>query len=142
MANISPYRKGSIYSPFNDFYDMMEDFFPSKLNYGNAHGFKLDVEDKEDEYLVEAELSGVKKDEIDVTVHEGQLTIRVAREKNEEVKNKKYLHKERRYGAMQRSIYLSDISNQGVHAEFIDGLLKIKLPKEKKCDKNIKINID
>ncbi|MBR1828111.1 MAG: Hsp20 family protein, partial [Atopobiaceae bacterium] len=76
-------------------FDMFDDFFASPLTAVNANdAFKMDVEDVGTAYVITAQLAGVKRDEIDVELNEGRLSISVNKVESEEEQNKNYLHKE------------------------------------------------
>ncbi|RYG71504.1 Hsp20/alpha crystallin family protein [Lentibacillus lipolyticus] len=124
-------------NPFN----MIDDFFDeafSDLPFARRNlvndPFKIDVREQDDKYLIEAELPGVEKDDIDLNLNEdGRLSISVNREENVEEKNEdgNYIHRERRYDSMQRSLYLAEANPDGeVHAKLKDGLLKITVEKK------------
>ena len=112
MAGLVPFNRNlSIRPPvFEDFYNMLDDFFndtwPRRSRIGST--FKVDVQENEREYLIEAELPGVKKEEVNIEMYEGRLTISVNREENISEENKNYLHRERTFSSMKRSIYLAD----------------------------------
>lgn len=85
MAGLIPFnwRKNTLASP-NTFQNMLEDFFnddfPSIRNLQNE-SFKIDLQENEKEYIVEAELPGVDKENIDLTLEEGRLRIFIKRRK-------------------------------------------------------------
>ncbi|MGI6702167.1 MAG: Hsp20/alpha crystallin family protein [Christensenellales bacterium] len=141
MSGLIPFNGKSLFN--RDFSIMLDDFFgdflPGTFIRGNA--FKVDVSETDNGYLVEAELPGVKKEDINIDLIEGRLTISVTGQDVKEEKKSNYIHKERRYGAMMRSIYLPDVTREGVDAEFGNGLLKINIPKSGKDDKSYKIDI-
>jgi HSP20 family protein len=118
-------------------YNMLDDFFaegwPSARRLA-ADTFKLDVREDEKAYYVEAELPGVKKDEVQVIVDEDRkLLISVERVEETEDNQKNYIHRERSYSSMQRNIYLVDADTQGVKATLQNGVLHIivnKAPKK------------
>ena len=129
------------FDDFGDFYNMVDDFFnwPSKRNFG---GFKIDVQEDENKYLVEADLPGVDKNEVNIEINEGNLNISVKREENINEENNNYIHKERRYSSMSRNIYLEDAKSEGIKASLENGVLKITVPKEPKPSNTKKIDID
>ena len=95
MASMIPYDRYSraLRSwPFDEF-DRFFDAPFAALSTGNA-GFKMNVEDAGDSYVVTAELPGVKKDEVGVELNEGRLSISVDKKESDEEKNKNYLQKE------------------------------------------------
>lgn len=94
----------------------------------------VDISEDDKEYLVKAELPGLKKEEVKVTVEDGELTISGERKTEKEEKNKKYHRIERSYGSFVRSFTLPDVvSGDKVNAEFKDGLLTVHLPKDEKA---------
>lgn len=137
MANLVSFNKNRRdLSPtgFESFYDVLDNFFDDAYNTDRSlsrHTFKVDVQDNENEFLIEAELPGVNKDEIKLEMMENRLTIGVERkeEVNEEEKN--YIHKERRYSSMQRCIYLKDAKADDIEAKLDNGVLTVKIPKDK-----------
>lgn len=146
MAGLVPFNKNlSIRPPvFEDFYNMLDDFFSDTwLRRSIIRGtFKVDVQENEKEYLIEAELPGVKKEEVNIELYEGKLTISVNREENIREESKNYLHRERTFSAMKRSIYLADAKAEEIKAKLQDGVLNISIPKNVKKDRSIKINIE
>jgi len=105
----------------------------------------IDVNEDENQYTVRAELPGVKKDDIDVTVENGVLTIKAeTRSETEEKKGERIIRQERRYGKYLRSLRLgNDIDEQKVKANYTDGVLELKLPKaEAVKPKRISVGVD
>ena len=95
------------------------------------HMMKTDVRETEDTYEVDMDLPGFKKDEINVDLKNGYLTVSAAKglDKDEKDKNGKYIRQERYTGAMSRSFYVGDVAPEDVKAKFEDGILQISLPK-------------
>ena len=147
MAGLVPFNKNlsAGATGFEGFYNMLDDFFsdtwlPRRTLTRDT--FKVDVQENEKEYLIEAELPGVKKEEVNLRLADRKLSIAVNREKNIEQETKNYIHKERRSTSVQRSIYLADAGAEGVKAKLEDGVLSISVPKEVKADPSVKINIE
>lgn len=91
------------------------------------------ITEDDKEFLIKAELPDVKKEDVKVTVEDGVLTLSGERKFEKEEKNKKYHRIESEYGSFLRSFTLpAATSGDKVAAEFEDGLLKIRLPKEAK----------
>jgi len=111
--------------PFNAFDDFMEPF----LTIDNSDAFKMDVEDAADKYVVTAHLPGVKKEDIDVELNEGRLSITVDKKESDEEKNKNYLQKETSELHASRGVYLKDAANEGLSARLADGVLSVNVPK-------------
>ncbi|MDD2393525.1 MAG: Hsp20 family protein [Eubacteriales bacterium] len=147
MASLVPFNRnrGSLKTTgFDDFYNMLDNFFEdsySPLRSLSRDTFKLDVQDNETEYLIEAELPGVNKDEINIEINENRLTIGLERkeEVNEEKKN--YIHRERRCTSMQRCVFLKDAKADDVEAKLDNGILSLKIPKDKEKVQVRKIEI-
>jgi HSP20 family protein len=102
----------------------------------------LDLQDGEKEYTVEAELPGIKKEEVNLSIEEGRLTISVEREEQTEENRKTYLHRERRTTSMSRSIYLQDAAPDGVKAKMDNGILNITVAKKPRNELFRKIDIE
>ncbi len=147
MAGLIPFnRKNDITtSTLEDFRNMLDDFFSDSWPFRRslaADTFKIDVQDNKNEYIVEAELPGVKKEDISVTLDDGRLTIAVVKNETVEEKNKNYIHKERRYSSMSRSIMLSDAESAGIKAKLDNGVLQISVPKQAKPSNQVVIDIE
>ncbi len=90
----------------------------------------LEVYEKEEEYVVKAELPGMKKEEIDISLVGDTLTIKGERKAEEEVKKESYHLCERCYGSFERSLSLpTEVDAAKVEAKYENGVLEIKLPK-------------
>lgn len=143
MFELTPFNN-SFTNDLLTFNNMIDDFFNNRyLSSKNIRNdtFKIDVKESEKEYLVEAELPGIKKDEMKICYEEGRMMIDVKRvvQANEEKEN--YVHRERRITSMQRSIYLGDINVGAIEAKLEDGILKIKAPKKEKIDNRLQIEV-
>ena len=129
MANILRY------SPADDtFDDLFRGFFmrPVTFEGPQVNQLKIDVSEDEKAYTVHAEIPGVKKEEISVTI-DGNLVAISAEIKNEkEVKDgKKVLRSERYYGKVSRSFTLAQEVDEGTaEAKYSDGVLELHLPKQ------------
>ena len=94
----------------------------------------VDIIEDDKEYLVKAELPEVKREDVNVAVENGVLTIRGERKFEKEEKNKRYHRVERGYGSFARSFTLPDVADADkVTAEFKDGVLRVHLPKTAKA---------
>ena len=94
---------------------------------------KTDIREHDAGYELDIDLPGFKKDEINVQLDNGYLSISAAKglDKDEEKKNSKYIRRERYAGAMSRSFYVGDnLTQQDIKAKFKDGILKISVPKK------------
>ena len=147
MSGLIPFNKKNslLDTDYGDLNNMVDDFFsgnwPIRRNF-ERDTFKLDVQEKENEYFIEAELPGVKKDEIDLELNEGRLTISIKREEKIDEEKKNYIHKERRYRSMSRSVYLADANSEGVKASLDNGVLSITVSRQAKSQNVHKIDIE
>ncbi len=90
----------------------------------------LDVFDDKDGFTVHVELPGMKKDEIEITMHDGVLTVSGERKVQGERKEGETFRSERYFGKFQRSVTLPTAVDAGkVHATYKDGVLTVGLPK-------------
>jgi len=152
MAGLIPFnRKNSnlarTESGFEDFYNILDDFFNDGLMPSRnllKDSFKIDIQEKEKEYIIEAELPGVKKDEIDLSIDGDNLCISINRceEKEEKDEKKNFIHKERRSSSMSRVVRLAGAKLDEIKAKLDEGVLAVTIPKEEKKDSNRKINIE
>ena len=120
---------------FND--DWMNFGFPEvdKALYGKhaSHEMKTDVKETDSGYEVDIDLPGFKKDEINVQLDNGYLSISAAKGLDKEEKNKegKYIRKERYAGAMSRSFYGGDaLTQEDIKAKYESGILRLSIPKK------------
>ena len=143
MPNLMPYRFRNLSPRPSAFFS--DDFFrPFFSNEEKQEGsFRIDVSDKGDHFLLEADLPGVDKDQLKIEVDDNVLTI--AAEVNETKSEEKdsYIYNERRVGRFQRSFTLRDVKEDGIAADYKDGVLKLTLPKmaeEAKSARRIELN--
>ena len=120
---------------FND--DWMDFGFPEvdKALYGKhaSHEMKTDVKETDSGYEVDIDLPGFKKDEINVQLDNGYLSISAAKGLDKEEKNKegKYIRKERYAGAMSRCFYVGDaLTQEDIKAKYESGILRLSIPKK------------
>ncbi len=94
---------------------------------------KTDVQENETDYELEIDLPGFKKDQINVKLEDGYMTISAAKGHDVDKKDKhgKIIRQERYSGAMQRSFYVGEsVKVEDVKAKFEDGVLKLTIPKK------------
>jgi HSP20 family protein len=103
----------------------------------------VDVMETEEEYQIRAELPGVEKKDVKLSMEKGVMTISGHREQEKEEKGKRYHRIERAYGSFARSFTVPDaVEEQKVTAEFKNGLLTILLPKSEKAKpKSIEVTV-
>ena len=99
---------------------------------------KVDIIDNKDNYLVTAEVAGVRKEDININVANDTLTIKVKEEKKTEKEdNSKYTVKERYTKNYERSFYLEGMDEENVKAKYEDGILTIVVKKQEKKQNKI-----
>lgn len=131
MANLTRYN------PIDDtFDDLFRGFFmrPVRMDLGTQQDVQIKMEVKENDknYTVHAEIPGVKKDDIHVTVEGNQVVISAEVKNEKEIKEgEKVLRSERYYGKMSRSFSLGqDVDESAAQAKYTDGVLELVLPKK------------
>lgn len=143
MFGLTPFNKNQVRRT-DDLDTFLDDFFSDRLfplRSLRHDTFKLDVKDEGNAYFVEAELPGIKKEEIELNYQDGILSISVVREASNEEEQKNYIHKERRVSKMCRSLRLGDINMEQVEASLKDGILEIKAPKQQEVEQKTRIMI-
>lgn len=140
MASILPYdrynRLGRSVFPFDD---VLGDWLAPV---STPADFKMDVEDAGDKYVVSAHVPGVKRDQIDVELNEGRLSITVDKKDSDEEKAKNYLQKETGEYACTRGVFLKDAATTGLSAKLVDGILTVNVPKQDQNANVTKVSID
>ena len=129
----------SLFDDFMDdfpFFDDREMKKHEKKLYGHhaKNMMKTDVKETDNAYELEMDLPGFKKDEIQVSIKDGYLTISAARglDKDEqEEKTGKYIRKERYAGACERSFYVGEnVTQEDIKGQFKHGILRLTIPKK------------
>lgn len=108
------------------FEDFGQDLSPAEEEFRPA----MDIRETDEAYIVEADVPGIKKDDIQIEVNNDVLTIKGERKEEHEEKEKDYHRMERQYGSFRRSISIpGGIKHDAVEAKFDDGVLRVTLPK-------------
>lgn len=126
----------------------LDKFYPNagkltiNLDDFKPQAFKMNIKDTGKEYEVEAELPGIKKENITLEVREDKVVIKV--DQVDEVKEEKenYLRKEIKTRKFERTEYLADIDKDKVKAKLEDGLLKVTIGKIEKPEHDYKVTIE
>lgn len=116
------------------FDDLFRGFFVRPVDMGNTQqtpSIRMDVKEEADAYRVHAELPGVRKEDIHVTIDGNQVSISAEVKQEKEVKEgERVLRSERYFGKVSRSFQLAqDIDDAKAAARFNDGVLELTLPK-------------
>ena len=122
--------------PLNELVDdLFKGFFVRPVSFegrGEAPRMKVDVAEKNGAYAITAELPGVKKDDIQVTIDGAQVTLSAETKREREVQqDERVLHTERSFGKVTRSFSLpQELDEAKAEAKFRDGVLELTLPKK------------
>ena len=139
MLNKIQPRNSDTYSmtPF----DFFEDFSRNLFNDFKSNLIKTDIHETDNEYLVEAELPGIPKENIQVTYEDGVLTISGQQQIDtvDEDKKGKLIRSERSSTSLRRQYLLENVKEDELKASYSDGILKVTLPKD--SNKEIKKSI-
>jgi len=107
----------------------LDDIFDNFMT-TNRNEMRCDIYEKEGNYHIELDVPGYNKNDITIEVKDGYLTITAEKSNEENTEEKNYIKRERVYGKYQRSFYLGDLDSENIDAEFVDGTLKIVVPKK------------
>lgn len=122
-----------VYGPFADtgFEDLVRGFFKPLRENGDAAPIKVDVVEKADAYVVKAEVPGVAKEDIHVTIEGNQVTISAeVKRESEQKEGERLVRSERYYGAVYRSFVLPvELDEAGSNAKYENGVLELTLAK-------------
>ena len=111
----------------NDLYD---DFFERRPR--KREHMQCDIYEEDGKCIIEMDLPGVKKEDLNIDIDEGYLTISVVKSSNTDDENKNYIRKERYFGKYERKFYVGDIDEKEIKASFKDGVLNVSMPTTKK----------
>jgi len=134
MFELMPFGKrredtfGQLMRTFQDTFNE-ELFAPFK---SSMMSFKTDVKETESAYLVEAELPGFQKDDIEISYEGPYLTIKAVRKESSSVEDadQHIVRKERHYGEYVRRFHVQNIAEDQITASLKDGILKLEIPKQ------------
>ena len=130
MANVTRF------DPLNELVDdLFKGFFVRPVAFegrGEAPRMKVDVAEKNGAYQISAELPGVRKEDIQVTIDGSQVSLSAEVKREKEVpQDERLLHTERSYGKVTRSFSLpQEVDEAKAEAKFRDGVLELTLPKK------------
>ena len=138
---------------FDEFFDDDFPMIPMRSIRNPLYGenaknlMKTDVRETDNTYELDIDLPGFKKDEVQLDLKDGYLTISAAKglDKDQEDKKGKYIRQERYAGACSRSFFVGEgIEPRDVSAKFEDGILRVSLPKQvkKELPRNSTITIE
>lgn len=147
MFDLRPYthRSQNMMEHFSKVFDDIfnRDFLPFSHDF---QSLRTDITESKDAYIVQADLPGFSKNDIQIDIENNQLTIRAKRDEEIEERDEadRVIRQERHFGEFVRSFYVKNIDQDNVEANLEHGVLKVKLPKSKPDDsgsaKQIEIN--
>ena len=120
---------------FDNFFDDFES--PKKLD----KMMKCDIYEEDNNYVIEMDVPGFKKEDINMELDDGYLKISAEKKSDSEEKDgKKYVRRERHcYSKCERQFYVGNIKDEDIKAKFNDGILKISVPKEEEKKETKKV---
>lgn len=150
MFGIVPFkRRTNDLATRRDFFDLenfFDDFFSLPFSTGliaAPHPIKADIRETDKEYIIEADLPGVRKEDIRLELRDGVLTVGVEHNEQVDEKRENYIRKERRYGSYCRSFHVEGVKQEDIKAKYNDGVLAVHLPKtEEEKPKTHRIDIN
>ena len=137
------------WEPFRDVDDMFDRFFAETMRRwpraaaagGDTPQAKewapmADVSETGDEYIIKAELPEVRKEDVNITVQDGVLTLSGERKQEKRDESEKVHRIERFYGSFARRFALPENADeQGIRAECRDGIIAIRIPKQQEVER-------
>lgn len=118
----------------NNLFDAFDNFERNFFgNTSSAVTFRTDIRDEGDKFVLEAELPGFRKEDIQLHLKDGILTVSAQRTASSEEKDQRgnYIRWERRFGSFARSFDVAGIDEESISAAYQDGILELTLPKAK-----------
>lgn len=136
-----PFGRRSLADFFDDFMsDDFSSFFPAMM----GREIRVDIHETDNEIVLEAELPGFNKEDIEITLDDNSLTLKANQKMESEIRRDNYLRRERRSGSLVRSFLLpTEVDENQVKTSFNNGLLELRLlKKEPTKTRRRRINID
>lgn len=134
ITRFDPFRELTQFNPFRDTENWFDRFAlrPVLREFGGEPQIRMDVKELNEEYRVKAEIPGVKKDDIHVSVDGNRVSISAeVKKEHEEKEGERLIRAERSYGMTSRIFSLdNEVDANNVKAKYTDGVLEISLPKK------------
>ena len=117
--------------PRRNEFNLLDDIF-GDFNYTENKVMKTDIKEHKDKYSIMIDLPGYNKDDIEISIEDGYLTVSATINKNEEEKEHgKFVRRERYFGECSRSFYVGeDLEVDDIKASFKNGTLNLEIPKK------------
>ncbi len=136
MFNLLPFYRNERNSLLNLERSFFGDFFIDILNSRDV--FKTNIKENDKEYILEAELPGFSKGDIQIEIKDDILNIKAQHKEDKEDNTNDFLRRERYCGIFQRSFHIPNINEDKINAEYNNGILKLTLPKNEQTKSNTK----
>lgn len=132
LMRFDPFRDIARFDPFRDIDELFRDFSPSQWRgVESASRMKMDVTETDKEYLVKADIPGVNKEDIKVSINGNQVSLSAEIKDEREVGGGGTLRNERYYGQLHRSFTLpQEVEDDQAQARYENGVLQLTLPKK------------
>lgn len=134
MFGLVPFysRRKCLRPMFSEFETILERMFDDDLFFIPvfAHPFKADVKETDKEYIVEAELPGLEKENINITFEDDVLTISIKRNEVIDERRENFIRRERRTGNIERRFCFEGVDEEKISANYKNGILTVVLPKK------------
>lgn len=133
-----------LWEPFNALKEFNEGFDNSHERELSRWSPKVDIVEKENSYVVRAEVPGVNKEDIDIDLKENNLIIKGEKKIEKKDEKDSYLRVETSYGSFQRSFFIDEkIDRKAISARYKNGILEVTLPKkEEATPKKIEVKVN
>ena len=140
MLALTPFYRRTIYDPFKEFERLERRFFGDRT----TSDFRFDLYEKDDCYIMEADLPGFSKSDINIEIEPPYLTIKAVRSPKEaEREDGRYIHSERFFGGFERTFDIAGVDTEGISATYEDGVLCLVMSKKKmETSKKISLPIE
>ena len=132
MFGLIPFENMIMDNANSSLSDIFDTFFNDDLTkmFNMEESIKTEIKEKDDSYLLKAELPGVNKEDLQLDYNDGYLTISAVQNTNFENKNDNYFGQERCYKQVSKSFYFDNVDKEKIQAKFQDGILGVILPKK------------
>ena len=113
--------------------DVFDDFMFPRVKESDLGKMRCDIYEKDNVYYLEMDVPGFDKSDVNIEIDDNDYLVITAEKNNEsnlEDESKNYIRRERSYGKYQRSFYVGGIDKERIEANFVNGTLKVSMPKK------------
>lgn len=126
MFELIPFSRDSR-NIFKQYDDLEKEFFGNMNT--SISVFRTDIIEKDDKFILQAELPGFNREDINIDIKDGLLTINAQHTQQDEIKENHYVRRERKFGSFTRRFDVTGINEERISASYKDGILELELPK-------------